>query len=281
MRSHSRSMQLSAVRQSRPGRRRGIAARLIGRCLLILLILVVLPAALCIKAVREGQHPLSWLTGQGGPAQPGGLGPAATEDERMAAEQKAADELRQRQVIVVTGPPEVGVSTVNFVGKPVDDSAMLLVAALYRVQSVILENTDVTDDQLRCLAGLTELTSVVLNGTSISDAGLAHLAKLPNLESLCLRSTKVSDAGLPHIAKLPNLAVLDLSRTRVTNAGLPRLANLKKLQWLVLQDDDLSDAGLAPFEKFPSLRRLTLKGTNVSNAGINRLKAANATISVD
>lgn len=198
-----------------------------------------------------------------------------------ADETKAADQLRQRGVLVIVEPPEKHVKTVNFVGKEVDAESLASLKALYQLQCILFTDTNVADDDLRNLSGLKHLSSLTLSRTGVTDAGISHLVGLPELQSLSLHTTAIGDAALAEIAKIEDLRVLDLSETRITDQGLPALLKLRKLTWLLIQNTAISDAGMTPFENLSSLRRLTIKGSKVSKECTDRMQAKNPKLGVD
>ena len=197
------------------------------------------------------------------------------------AEQKAADALTQRGLLVISEEPDKCVSSVNFCGKAAGADAIELLPALYRLQSLTLSHSKITDEQLVCVSHMPQLSSLVLAGTPIGDDGLLHLQGLRNLEALHLSGTKVTDAGLARLAALHSLAILNLSDTQVTDQGLPQLLPLKQLAHLLLIHDRITDAGLVQLEALPNLKRLSLEGTKVTAAGIARLKKAKPALVVD
>jgi hypothetical protein len=119
---------------------------------------------------------------------------------------------------------------VDFKGKAVTEDQLKHLAALPRVQVVILSGANnasgaylpkqIGDKGLAHLAGLTELRELTLDGTHVSDAGLKHLAKMTDLQKLILSSTKITDAGLPELAKLKKLVSLWVDNTKVTKRGV-------------------------------------------------------------
>ena len=73
------------------------------------------------------------------------------------------------------------------------------------------------------LKDLTNLETLVLNDTQITDVGLEHLKGLTKLKKLSLRNTRITDAGLVHLKGLTNLESLNCRSTQVTDKGVKKL----------------------------------------------------------
>ena len=82
--------------------------------------------------------------------------------------------------------------------------------ALDRVVAVHLRGvTSIGNDDLKHLSGFDSLESLWLDDTQISDAGLKHLSGLANLNYLSLKGTQVTDEGVESLKKkLPRCAIV-------------------------------------------------------------------------
>ncbi len=77
---------------------------------------------------------------------------------------------------------------------------------------------------LPVVAALPKLEVLVLGNTLVTDAGLAALAKCPALKELHLPMTDISDAGLLHLRSIKTLTVVRLDKkTKVTPQAIARL----------------------------------------------------------
>jgi hypothetical protein len=82
------------------------------------------------------------------------------------------------------------------------------IAQLEQLESLGLEQTNVTDDQLADLAGMERLRNLWLSGTAVSDAGLEHLKSVRSLQVLLLSDTLVSSEGAAKLRRtLPKCKV--------------------------------------------------------------------------
>jgi hypothetical protein len=233
----------------------------IGWVALVVLLLVLAPLVL-VKFTDPGRK--LWLQATGAEAR----------------EREASQALKNLGAIVVSGPDGY-TSSVNLVGKKVDQSVLQNIAALCELDNLDVANTNITDDDLWCVAGLTRLSNLMLTRTAVTGAGFVHLRKLNGLAGLNLADTPVDDDGLAHLVGLQELRVLTLTNTRVTDAGMKHVAALKGLQWLLMSDTAVSDAGLEQLAQVEGLRRLSIAKTQVTSAGLKKLQAAIPELTVD
>ena len=76
------------------------------------------------------------------------------------------------------------------------------------------------------------MESLYLDNSQVTDAGLPRLLHLQKLTGLHLSGTRVTDDGIQQLAALKLLRHLELNRTAVTDEGFDRLKNeLPKVQW--------------------------------------------------
>jgi uncharacterized caspase-like protein len=112
------------------------------------------------------------------------------------------------------------------------------------VIEVHLSFSKAADADLKELAALKRLQVLVLSFTTITDAGLKELAALPGLRKLYLNDTGVTDAGMKELTRLHSLQALYLGGTTVTDAGLKDLAALKGLETLKVHGASVTAAGV-------------------------------------
>ena len=111
----------------------------------------------------------------------------------------------------------VGCGEKENAGNAVDPVTALekLGAKIYRtvgpeIDTVDLNDTQVTDAGLVHLTGMTKMVSLHLDGTPITDAGLVHLKGLTNMKILFVRKTQVTDAGIAELKKsLPKCTIIN------------------------------------------------------------------------
>jgi len=270
----SRTSSQAAVR-----RKPGVVRQIVG-LVIWLPLLAVLGLIVWGKLTPEGQQTVvAWCPA----AKPWFSDPAPmATSSRVDAEQRAAEALRELGVLVIAEPPDRQVTSVNFRGRPFDETVAQLVADLFRLQSINLADSELADEQLQHLSELSELSSLVLAGTALSDEGLAHLRGLKHLESLLIPDTKITNGGLRHVAAIGSVAILDLSDTAVDDQGLKHLLPLGRLHHLLLVGNDITDAGIKTLEGMPDLRRLTLLGnTKVTQEALRALIRAHPGLAVD
>jgi hypothetical protein len=108
-------------------------------------------------------------------------------------------------------------------GSRFSDAEFLHVRGMTKLESLSLEQSQVTDAGLVCLRQLTRLRVLDLSKAPITDAGLTNLQGLKQLQWLSLRATQVTDSGLANLAGLARLETIILDDTRVTDAGCREL----------------------------------------------------------
>jgi hypothetical protein len=143
--------------------------------------------------------------------------------------------------------------------------AMDLLGRVDKLAWLDLHGLGVSDGQLASLEAVPGLKTLDLgvNG-DVTDAGLRHLRRLSMLEELSLEGLKtVSPAGLRNLAQLSELRLLDLSGTGVKGSQLGVLSNLKKLETLLVADEQLKGEGESksdPIMAPEGLRQLAVSG---------------------
>jgi hypothetical protein len=173
------------------------------------------------------------------------------------------------------------VSTLRLSGHGIDDAVLKAVAAMPavtsvhlndvkvtapglahlqqigRLDSVLIQKSNVSAEGVRSLAGITKLRMLTLAGNSIGAAGFAHLATLGQLDYLNLELTGCTDADVAALSGLTDLTHLDLGYNRaLTDAALRHLTGLRKLGGLRLYETKVTDAGVAELKK--ALPRLSV-----------------------
>jgi Leucine-rich repeat (LRR) protein len=156
-------------------------------------------------------------------------------------------------------------------GSPINDRALVHVAAMGSLRDLKLAYTDVTDAGLATLAPLGVLRRLDLAGTDVGDKGLPHLAKLTGLTALSLSYTRITDGGMSRLENLESLQELSLLRTRVTDRSMAVVGRLTHLEDLNLDYTDVGDKGLEALGGLTRLRRLSLDSTGATDASAKRL----------
>jgi hypothetical protein len=109
--------------------------------------------------------------------------------------------------------------------QPITDQGLAntRIQRMRRLESLNLNNTQITDLALKHVGDVTSLRSLYLDETNVTNEGLAHLIRLRQLETLYLRDTRISDDGLEYLEQLADLQELDIEDTSVTDKGVARL----------------------------------------------------------
>ena len=162
-----------------------------------------------------------------------------------------------------------------------NDDDLKHLKGLTHLDSLYLDNTEITDAGLKHLEGQTRLKTLRLCRTRVTDRGLQSLKKLSQLQNVWLDGDRISDAGLEHLKGLTQLEGLSLDATKVTDAGLAKLKGLTRLESLSLGNTPITDAAMETVEGFTRLRSLDLKGTHITDAGLEHLKGLGRLSSLD
>src|SRR5690606_20890248 len=145
----------------------------------------------------------------------------------------------------------------------VRDEHLALVAKLPHLEYAAVVVPEVTDEGVAQLAALSKLDTLLLCSTAITDDSLAVVSQLPNLQRLYLDNTDITDVGLAHLARCRTLKELSLRATKITSAGVAHLKSLVALEALFLDDTAVDDAALASLAKLPAVQTLSLRNTRV------------------
>jgi hypothetical protein len=147
---------------------------------------------------------------------------------------------------------------------------------LINLQTLKLNECNITDDELEHLTGLINLQNLdLILCPQITDRGLEYLSGLRNLQSLNLgMCNQITDAGLEYLSGLRNLQNLNLGMcNQITDRGLEYLSGLRNLQSLYLFDcPQITDRGLEHLSGLTSLEILQISGCyRITRAGITWL----------
>jgi internalin A len=178
---------------------------------------------------------------------------------------------------------------VNLSDTAVTDEGMKTLAEMGDLIAVNVAGSkrQISDAGLKRLAALTKLQYLLVTGRDLSDAGLAHLKPLRRLETLFLsgpiidgrlRSCGITDAGLETLSAMPRLTNFTLQGGKVTGRGLVHLKKLERLTTLCLVDGPLADKDLAPLADLVHLRTLKLVGSSPTAAGTQRIALTDAAL---
>ena len=175
----------------------------------------------------------------------------------------------------------------------VDDDAVRQLVTLPRLESLSLDDTQITDDALAVISRMETLQRLSLSATAVTDRGVAFLGEMSQLEDLDLADSKVTgvgirwpvalttvrlsrssltDAGLESLCRCRAISGLQLGQTQISDSGTRHLASLENLQWLELDWTKITDASLAVIGRSSGLKHLTLNGTNITDDGTAHLE---------
>lgn len=140
---------------------------------------------------------------------------------------------------------------------PFSDSSMKWVAQMKQLQTLSLEETNVTAVGLRALTGCARLSQLTLKATSIQDPDMQSLQGL-NLEALQLDCPRVTENGLLVLSRLPRLETVSLgNRMSIGTRVVLQLGRISTLTAAHLFFDSLTP------EIVEALKTLEQQGMNL------------------
>lgn len=158
-------------------------------------------------------------------------------------------------------------------GIDLSDRAVAALATLPNLRSLELSRMhNVTDEGISHLAGATHLESIRLDNTEVTAAGLKILADLPCLKRVTTPSP-LDNAGIDAVMKMRHIEHLHSGWTTADEAHLAKLANLQSLTNLNIGGDHLTDAVVEKLAHLPHLKTLWLQNAPVSDTGLFALAA--------
>jgi len=183
----------------------------------------------------------------------------------------------------------------------VEDAALVALAGLPRLESLILAHPNITAEGLTALRACPSLRVLRLmgidlfpddllvlgelrtleeirihgdDGTEFTDALAVALGSLPRLRSLRIHApADLSDAGVAGLTRATGLQELWLDQcARVTDAAMPHIARLTAMDSLHLSGTGIGDAGAQLLAGLPGLCELTLRNTAITPLALPALK---------
>jgi NTF2 fold immunity protein len=114
--------------------------------------------------------------------------------------------------------------TLGFKDCPIGDEHIRELRNLSRLVRLWLEGTQVTDAALEHLAALPKLQFLILDRTRVNGEGLRHFHGHNSLKTLWLDQSDVTDATIGLVIDIPKLSVLRIAKTAVSFEGLLAVA---------------------------------------------------------
>jgi Leucine-rich repeat (LRR) protein len=157
--------------------------------------------------------------------------------------------------------PGGNIVAVNLSGSWVNDTEMLDLAALPKLERLDLSHTRITDEGLLHLRPAKQIRELnLLYAEQITDLGLNAIKGWTSLKRLNVRGTRIADATLEIVSKLPQLESLDIANTGVTEAGLDSLVALTKLRHLALGRSRFNESAMPVLRLLTTLESLDISG---------------------
>ncbi|WP_419189566.1 leucine-rich repeat domain-containing protein [Stieleria marina] len=142
-----------------------------------------------------------------------------------------------------------------------------------KLQSLGLDDTNVTDAAIACLPTLPNLRDLWLNGTRVTHRGLAQVKRMPKIRKLILTGLDLKGPGLFHLTEMPTLEYISLKHSTCDDSCLRAISRLTQVKSLGLDDTQVTDAGMAQLDTLTfSLETLWLTNDNISDESIQHLE---------
>lgn len=140
------------------------------------------------------------------------------------------------------------------------------ICRLPRLKNLGLSGTRITDEGAKLLANAPLLTSVTLNYTFVGDATVIALSGSKSITELWLKNCKVSDNGLIHIGGMAALNKLSIPGTKITDAGLLHISGVKSLKYLYVGGCEVSARGIIDVCRLLQLEEIYFPNTLVDDS---------------
>ncbi|KAM8967225.1 uncharacterized protein RCH25_025928 [Pelodytes ibericus] len=144
---------------------------------------------------------------------------------------------------------------------------------LKQLNSLHLDNTQVTEQSLLAVTFLPALSTLTLSGVQSlnSDCVLQLLSCLALTRLVLPGRRSLTDEGLSCFRHLCSLVELDLTdHTHITDQGVQHISQLSRLQILSLCNTSVSDTGLIHLRGLRHLEELSLDRTKVTSRGVSQ-----------
>ena len=190
-----------------------------------------------------------------------------------AGEQDAADQLKKMSAIVSKTEGRVtSVVLAKTSAQEIDlETALPMLLKFKKLDSLVLNGTNISDEQLKSVAQLRSLGSLQLMDTPITDEGVKAISSLSNLSSLYVSGTKVTSDCLPEIAKLKKLTGLGINNTAISG-GFDALESLPELVLLVAGKLTINAEDAEALGRLPALKRLDIREAVIDDAVLKQLR---------
>jgi len=151
----------------------------------------------------------------------------------------------------------------------VDDTELLDLARLPKLERLDLSHTRITDEGLLHLKSATEIKDLNLYyAEQITDQGMNAIKEWKKLKRLNVRGTRISDGTLAIVGTMTGLESLDISYTEITDNGLDALVPLTRLRELSIGRSKLSSNALEVLRLMTTLEYLDLGGPHPGPRGL-------------
>jgi serine/threonine protein kinase len=171
---------------------------------------------------------------------------------------------------------QLPITNLNLNKTELDDSALLTISKMKRLQELHLDNVDgITNKGIAYLVNMPSLQRLWLSDCFHADAEtLKIISQFKELRALQMDSDDVT-AGLHYLTDC-RFSYLAMSHCSPKPETLLALSKINSLQVVVLDGDNVDTKTLLALAKLPLLNTLSIKGAMVSNDDIKKFKNLNS-----
>ncbi|TWU38950.1 hypothetical protein Q31b_40280 [Novipirellula aureliae] len=149
----------------------------------------------------------------------------------------------------------------------VDDRMIQQLENYPNLETIILDQGEVTDPSLVVLESMPKLKHLRLRLSPISDEGFKTLGKCRSLWFINLPHATCTAKGVAELSTIPELRQLRLGSPNLGNEVTRQIATLKTLRGVHLVDVPVTDEGLKTLATLPYLESLYLDNSAVTEVG--------------
>ena len=146
----------------------------------------------------------------------------------------------------------------------VDDDGIMILAGLFHIKTLFLEENRITDNGIACLVHHPSLVTLRLWRNHIGSHGATLLAQNTTLQDLGLFANPVGDEGAMALATNATLRALDLRRAGIGDQGAQAFLPNTTLRVLNLRDNTIGDTGIEGFIEKRSLTHLEISKNRIT-----------------
>jgi serine/threonine protein kinase len=221
--------------------------------------------------LNSGRNREVWLN----PAVLSKFGPDEMTALRLDSDDVVTEEVQQYEYMVriLTAVTSwTGLQTIELVGCPLQDRALLLLDRFPRLTSLTVRNTTFN---AKCLAKrrcMSNLTSLLLCGDVDADSVLEGLKGSKNIQFVELDRCSLSYKGLAALSDCPHLMGIVINNVKLGDKEIDALSHVKSLIWLAMTGAHVQPQSMPYLAKLSGVRTVLLDMSGWPERDVQQLK---------